>query len=518
MMSTSNLPIPGAHKYSMDTNTVKTATEFLNVAYTKVPLRQRQWHYDNSVFDFVYCKTCGVKKVGWSAKNKKYSTYCSSKCAHQDSAVRQKTEQTCLKKFGETTNLKTVDNKNKMKQTLLSKYGADNISKTEYFRNKFKQTCQEKYGVDNPSQLASVREKIDKTHQKKYNRKRKSQSHINQKILDLKNNKEIMYDWYHNQKMPLTEIAERLKVNHSQLCVHFRDNLGIDITRHRISWPENEIFQFIKKLDSSAYTSDRTILKPKEIDIVVPSKNLAIEYNGLSWHSEIRGNKDKKYHLSKTEKCRERGYRLIHINSNEWMHNKELVKSRLRNLLGFSEKIGARQCKIQEVGRVESDKFLEENHIQGNCVHKVAIGLYYHGELVSLMTFGKPRFNKKIQFELLRYANKCNYSVQGGASRCFAYFVKNYFPVNIVSYSDRRWNTGNLYKKLGFEFVKNTEPNYWYTNDYVNLENRMRYQKHKLKELLDSFDPSKTEWENMLENGYDRFWDCGNSIWHWNKI
>lgn len=517
-MSTFNLPIPGEYKYNMDQTELKLVTEFLDSGYAKIPRRQRQWHYDNSVFGFVYCKTCKTNKVGWSVKNKKYSTYCSSKCAHQDPDVRNKTEQTCLKKYGETTNLKTADNKNKVKQTLLSKYGVDNISKTEHFKNKFKRTCQERYGVDNPSQLASVREKIDKTHQKKYNRKRKSQVHINQKIIDLKNNKEVMYDWYHTQKMPLTEIAERLKVNHSQLCVHFKNNLGIDITRHRISWPENEIYQFVKSLDSSAYTSDRTILKPKEIDIVIPTKRLAIEYNGLSWHSEIRGNKGKLYHLSKTEKCEEQGYRMIHINSNEWNHNKEIVKSRLKNLLGYSKKIGARICEIKEVSRQDAEDFLETNHIQGKCVHKVAIGLYHNNILLALMTFGKPRFNKSIQYELLRYVNKCNYTVQGGASKCFKYFIKKHSPHSIISYSDRRWNTGNLYKKLGFEFVKTTEPNYWYTSDYINVENRMRYQKHKLDKILNNFDSAKTEWENMIDNGYDRIWDCGNSVWHWQKI
>ena len=134
------------------------------------------------------------------------------------------------------------------------------------------------------------------------------------------------------------------------------------------------------------------------------------------------------------------------------------------------------------------------------------------------MTLGKSRYNKKYKWELIRFANKIGYTVIGGASRLFSKFIKDHNPESIISYSDERWNTGNVYKQLGFKFQSTSGPSYRYTKNYTNLESRVKYQKHKLKELLSDFDESKSEWQNMVENGYDRIWDCGNSVYTWPRI
>lgn len=75
------------------------------------------------------------------------------------------------------------------------------------------------------------------------------------------------------------------------------------------------------------------------------------------------------------------------------------------------------------------------------------------------------------------------------------------------------WNTGALYERLGFVYSHSTKPAYHYTKDYLRFENRVAYQKHKLKDKLEIFDPLLTEWQNMQANGYDRIWDCGNDVW-----
>ena len=85
-----------------------------------------------------------------------------------------------------------------------------------------------------------------------------------------------------------------------------------------------------------------------------------------------------------------------------------------------------------------------------------------------------------------------------------------------MSYANRRWSDGNLYLKLGFKNIGETSPNYqYYTNS--GLESRMKYQKHRLKEILTYFDENKTEYQNMLDNGYDRIWDCGNFKFLWER-
>ena len=162
---------------------------------------------------------------------------------------------------------------------------------------------------------------------------------------------------------------------------------------------------------------------------------------------------------------------------------------------------------------------MESNHLQGKDKSSIKYGLYYNDELVSLMTFVKSRFDKKIQYEMYRYCNKLNTSVIGAASKLFKRFINDHSPKSIISYSDKRYFDGIVYQGLGFNFIENTTPNYWYISpDYKVLFNRMTFQKHKLNKLINNFDSNLTEWQNMQLNGYDRIWDCGNGKWVWNSV
>ena len=130
------------------------------------------------------------------------------------------------------------------------------------------------------------------------------------------------------------------------------------------------------------------------------------------------------------------------------------------------------------------------------------------------MSFGKNRFSSEVEWELLRFVSKKYISVVGGASKLFKHFVNNYSNgLGIVSYSDRRYSQGNMYSKLGFKFSHNSQPNYFYFKNSLHLESRQKYMKHKLSNLLEVFDESLTEVENMKNNGFNRIWDCGNSVW-----
>jgi hypothetical protein len=159
--------------------------------------------------------------------------------------------------------------------------------------------------------------------------------------------------------------------------------------------------------------------------------------------------------------------------------------------------------------------FFDGTHIQGAVGASVAYGLLLNGEIVAAMSFGRSRYSKKAEWELLRFSNKLHTSVVGGASRLFRHFIKEKSPTSVISYSDLRWNTGALYTKIGFTQTGVSGPNYWYTKDYKTLESRIKYQKHKLSAMLDAFVPEQTEWENMSNNGFDRIWDCGNAVFLW---
>ncbi len=272
---------------------------------------------------------------------------------------------------------------------------------------------------------------------------------------------------------------------------------------------EIEILEYLKSISITAETSNRTVLNGLELDIHIPSHNIAIEFDGLYWHSEVH--KDKKYHLRKTELCLKKGIQLIHIFEDEWILKKDIVKSRLKNILGLtSNKIFGRKTVIKEVETKQARLFFENNHLQGYTNSKIKLGLYYKDELVSCMLFSKPRIGiggSYDGYELTRFANLVNTNVIGGASKLLKYFEKTYQPVEIRSYADRRWSDGGLYKTLGFELGHINKPNYWYINNQKRFH-RFGFRKELLKKL--GFDTkNQTEHEIMLERKIYRIYDCG---------
>lgn len=293
-----------------------------------------------------------------------------------------------------------------------------------------------------------------------------------------------------------------------------------------VSSPEHEIRNWLK--DNNINYVPQYKIKTKTIDIVIPDKKLAIEYNGLMDHSFGKSKytrfnsallENRNNHLERTILCETEGLKLIQIFENEWMNktSKEVWKSIISTNLRINERIYARKCEIKEVKDNKLiQSFLNENHLQGYCKSKIKIGLFYNNELVSLMTFGKPRFSKKYEWELIRFCNKINLSVVGGPSKLFNYFIKTYCPDTIISYCDIRVFSGEMYESLGFRLTHNSEPNYFYVKGN-NVYPRYQYQKHKLSKLLSDFDVNKSEKENMFDNGYRRIWDCGNKVYVWRK-
>ncbi len=273
---------------------------------------------------------------------------------------------------------------------------------------------------------------------------------------------------------------------------------------------EIELNEFLEKYFKTLQNS-RSIISPFELDIVIPKLKIAIEYNGVYFHSDKF--LEDRYHLEKLEMCQDKGYKLIQVFEDEWTYKKDIVKSRLLNIIGKTPNVVyARKTEVREVSSKDSMKFLEENHLQGKLGAKVRLGLYHNDKLVSLMTFGSLRKNlgsksKDGHFELLRFCNLLNTNVVGGASKLFKYFIRTYKPKEVISYADKRWSEGNLYKMLGFTEEHHSKPNYFYTNNGYTRESRFKYRKSEL--VKEGFDKSKTERQIMKEKGYNRIYDCG---------
>jgi hypothetical protein len=284
---------------------------------------------------------------------------------------------------------------------------------------------------------------------------------------------------------------------------------------------EMELIDYISSIigEENIIRNDRTILNGNELDVYVPSKKVAFEFDGLYWHSEIK-KPNKKYHLQKTMECEKQGIQLIHIFEDEWIYKKDICKSRIKNILGSSTRLYARKCEIVELTNKEANKFFTENHIQGNVAAKIIYGLKYNNEIVSAMSFGNLRKNLGQKstdgsYELLRFSNKQNMTVIGGASKLFNHFVKQVNPCDIISYADRRWSMGNLYEQLNFNFSHESEPNYFYI---IGNERKNRFGFRK-DILISKYgcDPSDTEHNFCFNKGWYRIYDCGTKVYKWKK-
>lgn len=289
----------------------------------------------------------------------------------------------------------------------------------------------------------------------------------------------------------------------------------------QVSLQERELKDFVVGLGVKCIFNSRSIIPPLELDIVIPDIKIAIEYNGLYWHSEavsteyqVEYRRPENRHLYKTDECTKAGYRLIHIFEDEWIHKKEIVKSKLRSILKISDpmRIFARKTSVASVPTIESSLFFDKTHIQGSVKGaSLTYGLYYNEELVACMSFCKSRFDGR-GMELLRYSTIK--SVVGGFSKLLKHFIReNTSEKRIVSYSDRRWSIGDTYILAGFVLESTSRPGYSYISRNSGRRNRVSFMKHKLPQLLEKFDPSLTEAANCANNGFYRIWDCGMDKW-----
>jgi len=276
---------------------------------------------------------------------------------------------------------------------------------------------------------------------------------------------------------------------------------------------EQELTNFIKHTFPSVLilNNDKTTINPFELDIVLPELKIAIEYCGLYWHSSAQG-KNADYHYNKMKLANDKGYRLITIFEDEWIYKKDIVKSRLSNILNQSKRYYARKLILKEVSSGDSRMFLETTHIQGYASSSINLGLYNENDLLALMTFGKPRYNKNYQYEIIRYSSKN--TVVGGASKLFTHFIRKYDPESIISYCDMRWGTGKMYQKIGMQFLKQTSYGYAYT-DFLKRYHRSTYTKSNL--LKNTLATGDTEEELAKSLGLYKIGDCGNTVYVWKK-
>ena len=287
------------------------------------------------------------------------------------------------------------------------------------------------------------------------------------------------------------------------------NDYGIDVSTNA-SRAENQLFEYCQTLDDSFIQSDRSLIAPFELDIVSHKHKLAIEYCGIYWHSEAMG-KTRNYHRNKYLKCREKGYRLITVFETDDI---EKVRALIRTHVRANTRIFARNTIVREIESKEANQFHRDHHLSGTVGGSVHLGLLYKNELVMVITFSRTRYNKSVEYECARMTGHSDYTIVGGASKLFKYFFSRYNVSSCITYADLRFGEGRVYEKCGFTRQSDSNPNYFYfKGNELHLQSRVKYQKYKLRDMLDKYDSSLTEIENMTMNGYNRIWDCGNAVY-----
>lgn len=509
------------------------------------------------------CRKCGKRLTYYQFLHGRQ--YCSNECKNSSDERVAKQRNTVLERYGTDCILrnfpqnKTDEEKKRTKEKRrkindVKKYGSDSLSSSEKrkmtmlknhcvasvaelpeVRKKMMSTLKEKYG-DNP--FCEMKKMAESTNIARYgvsNPLKNSEIREKARRSFVVNSFKRMLDRWKNDVIPMFSVEEYDNMHHVYRwkCVKCGDEFEQEIYTTEFSdidryvprcWKchpqcsgfsneEKEVAEYVKSIyDGRVVENDRSVINPFELDIYLPDKRLAIEFDGFYWHSDAK-NKDNYYHLNKTELCEKQGIQLIHVFEDEWIEKQEIVKDRIKSILGIYEKrIYARKCIIKEVNSKESNQFLEANHLQGKDGASIRYGLFYQDELVSVMTFGKPRFNKNYEWELIRFASKLGTQIVGGANKLLKFFKKNH-DGSIISYADRRYSIGKLYESMGFKLLSVSAPNYWWTKQRQKLS-RYQCQKHKLSVILkDSFNPELSETENMMFNGYDKIYDCGNLVY-----
>ena len=287
---------------------------------------------------------------------------------------------------------------------------------------------------------------------------------------------------------------------------------------------EDEIYNWISTLLPSRciLTHNRDIIKPKELDIYIPEKKIAIEFNGSYWHSDDIININD--HRDKTLACARKGIHLIHIFEYEWKDTtkQSKIKSYIRGLINqeYSNKIYARSTEIKCIDSELANDFCEMYHLQGKTGASINYGCYKDNELLGVMTFGIPRFNNEYEYEIIRLCWKNDTKVIGGTEKIFSEFIRNINPNSIITYVDISKFTGNIYTKLGFKPIQPnpiTEPNYvWVHLKKNTVLSRYQVMKHKLvKHGLGTED--QTEDEIMKNLGFVKIYNSGNLKLEWLK-
>ena len=402
--------------------------------------------------------------------------------AVKGSEIKKKVKATTLEKYGVEHYSQSAEYQSKCLATCMAKYGVAHAIIAPEVIEKRKLTLVEKFGVDNYFKLPEMQEQINQARLEKFGYRNVGQRFVPKESLAILNDAELF-------KVAVTDLsfeaaARKLGTSATTISLHVAKH-GIEhLTNKGVgSVDQDELSDWLESLNLKVERNNRRIIAPKELDIVIPEFKLAIEFNGIYFHSEISGAKGEDYHLQKTTLCESNGFKLIHINSIVYKNNPKLIKSLIFSNLNLNRKIHGRKCEVIQVAQLDAANFLSENSLNFSKESELYFGLTFKSELMQVIGL------TKVDDWILDYCcSKQLVTVVGGMSKLLAYFSRSFNPVKLTASIDRQFFNGNSLAKVGFKKIQVTEPRRFAT-DYKSL------------------------FEESNSNAVDYLWDCGDSKW-----
>lgn len=413
--------------------------------------------------------------------------------ALQSDEYQEKFKSTMNDRYGAEYTMSSEDLYSKTKQTMTLRYGTEYARQNDYLNTKAKATLKQRYGVEVPIHNQEIKDGI-------------ILEVISDEAYQTLSSKEKLIDLYVDQGVDTAQIAKDLDVCRTTVVKYLhRHNIPINYGRTE-SFGEREVREFIDSLGFSYEVNNKTLIDGnKHVDIYVRERRIAIEYNGLYYHSSKFKPKD--YHQNKSLRCMENGVKLFHIWEDDWNDpvKRDIIKNKLRIELGEynSSKLPARKTEVREVDYRAIHGLLSDNHIQGMVKGSFYNALFDGDDIVAAMIMQK---NKDNSWELVRFCS--DRIVQGGFSKLLKHFKNNNEWAEIYTFADLSISHGGLYERTGFTKSHITKPIMWYTKDGKKYR-RERFMKHKLPKIFDDVDMSITEREIMADNGYNQIYDSG---------
>jgi hypothetical protein len=425
---------------------------------------------------------------------------------------------TNMEKYGTKHYMSTVEFSDKSKQTKKERYGNENYTNQEkanatkikrygsIWQEGFKKTNLERLGVEYPFQSKEIQDKIKKGLKEKYGvkyalqHKDLLQKSLNSKIQNfLQNNPDIISiddfgdEYIYTCKCPHPDctMCDEKQFKISSQKYHGRKYRNDELctilspgSHNKNTFIENFVKDILNKYNVEYVTNTKDVIPPKELDIYIPSKKIAIECNGVFWHSDKW--KDENYHYNKYIECQKQGVQLISIWEDQVYKKPEIIESIILSKLNIYKKIIDSNYFIGLPDSKEYLEFMFINNINGVYACGIKIGLYYNGELMSVMCFSKIN---KDSYILQGYHQKLFTNIVNGHIVLFDYFTQKYNPKVITGYSSNDLYD-NLFKNLAFEEDESKSNVSYIDNKY----NRMNLVLRNTSVMYKIHDSGQTKW------------------------